>query len=244
MKEQKTIKCTRCCAEIKAKTNEKVLKCSICGREYENPYYIDKTTQTKGKRENATQRNFIKDFVLDEEVYSSKKKKYTDLAIACLLFSFVAAFMSLWDSFFAIILLSTGRGYARFETYIGLVQLVFTLFCIVASSLALKRRKQPIKKDCVNLAIAIAFSAAITVWYLVIVILNVKAYTDPQNQSGMVDMSGLIFYLPIGIVPKVVYSALCGAMLTTLKQSAKKSNIENSCEREDNQEQITADIET
>ena len=77
MKEQKTIKCTRCCAEIKAKTNEKVLKCSICGREYENPYYIDKTTQTKGKRENATQRNFIKDFVLDEEVYSSKKKKYT-----------------------------------------------------------------------------------------------------------------------------------------------------------------------
>lgn len=74
MKEQKTIKCTHCCAEIKAKTNEKVLKCSICGREYENPYYIDKTTQTKGKRENATQRNFIKDFVLDEEVYSSKRK--------------------------------------------------------------------------------------------------------------------------------------------------------------------------
>ena len=96
MKEQKTIKCTHCCAEIKAKTNEKVLKCSICGREYENPYYIDKTTQTKGKRQNATQRNFIKDFVLDEEVYSSKKKKYTDFAIACLVFSFVR----LWEIVF------------------------------------------------------------------------------------------------------------------------------------------------
>lgn len=241
MKEPKTIKCTHCCAEIKVNTNAKVLKCSICEREYENPYYVDKKAQTdekhakdETKKKNPVKHGFINAFVLDDDVYAVKKKKYTDLAIAGLVFAFVAAFMSFWDSLSAILTLISGRGLTGYATYIRLAELAFAVFCIVASSLALKRRKQPTKKDCVNLAITIAFSAAILVWYVALVLLNVKALRGAQNQ--IIDLSGIILYPTVGIVPKVVYLALCGAMLTTLRKSAKKTSVAIASETENNQE--------
>ncbi len=262
MKEQKTIKCTHCCAEIKVNTNAKVLKCSICEREYENPYYVDKKAKTEekhakdeAKKKNPVKHSFINAFVLDDDVYVAKKKKYTDLAIAGLVFAFAAAFMSFWDSLSAILALISGRGLTSYATYIRLAGLAFAVFCIVASSLALKRRKQPTKKDCVNLAITIAFTAAILVWYVALVLLNVKALRDSQNQivdaTGKIFYLRIIFYLLVGIVPKVVYLALCGAMLTTLKKSAKKTNaaiaseIEEALKTaiEDDQETVTIDIE-
>lgn len=166
--------------------------------------------------------NFVKDFVLDEFLFEPKKKKYRDMAIACLVFSFLATIMSVWSGVTSIIFLVMGHGVYAPSSYFRLIGIVFAIFCIVAASIVLKRRKSPAKKDCVLLAISISFTAVELLYYLIVMIVsivNIALY--PRDYTSRIVLD-LLTDFALGIVPKAVFLGLCGGMLSLLKDVARR----------------------
>ncbi len=166
--------------------------------------------------------NFVKDFVLDEFLFEPKKKKYRDMAISCLVFSFLAAIISVWSGAIGIIFLAMGHGVYAPSLYFRLIGVCFAIFCIVAASIVLKRRKSPAKKDCVLLAISISFTAVELLYYLIVMIVsivNIALYPRDYTSRLVLD---LLTDFALGIVPKAVFLGLCGGMLSLFKDVARR----------------------